>query len=31
MTKFITILITAMYTIFMGMFLIEEIFERKDR
>lgn len=31
MRKFITILIMAMYTIFMGMFLIGEIFERKDR
>jgi len=29
MTKFITILITAMYTIFMGMFLIGELIERK--
>ena len=31
MSKFITILIMGMYTIFMGIFLIGEIFERKDR
>jgi hypothetical protein len=31
MSKFINILIMVMYTIFMGMFLIGEIFERKDR
>lgn len=29
MTKFINILIMVMYTIFMGMFLIGELFERK--
>jgi hypothetical protein len=31
MSKFINILIMVMYTIFMGIFLIGEIFERKDR
>jgi hypothetical protein len=31
MSKFINILIMVMYTIFMGMFLIGEIFARKDR
>jgi hypothetical protein len=29
MSKFINILIMVMYTIFMGMFLIGELFERK--
>ena len=29
MRKFITILVMAMYTIFMGMFLIGELIERK--
>ena len=30
MSKFINILIMVMYTIFMGMFLIGELFERKN-
>lgn len=29
MRKFITILVMAMYTIFMGMFLIGELFEKE--
>jgi hypothetical protein len=29
MTKFITILITAMYTVFMGIFIIDQLIERK--
>lgn len=29
MSKLITILVMAMYTLFMGMFLIGELFERK--
>jgi len=29
MKTFITILIMGMYTVFMGMFLIGELFERK--
>ena len=31
MSKLITILIAAMYTLFMGMFLIGELFERKNK
>jgi hypothetical protein len=30
-TKLITILIAAMYTLFMGMFLVGELFERKNK
>jgi hypothetical protein len=29
MSKLITILVMAMYTLFMGMFLIGELFDRK--
>jgi len=29
MTKFITILITAMYSIFMSIFVIDQLIERK--
>ena len=29
MTKLITILITAMYTLFMGIFIIDQLIERK--
>jgi hypothetical protein len=29
MSKLITILIAAMYTLFMGMFLIGELFDKK--
>lgn len=29
MTKFITVLITAMYTVFMGIFIIDQLIERK--
>ena len=31
MSKLITILVMAMYTLFMGMFLIGELFERKNK
>jgi hypothetical protein len=31
MSKLITILIMAMYTLFMGMFLVGELFERKNK
>jgi len=29
MTKFITVLITALYTVFMGIFIIDQLIERK--
>jgi hypothetical protein len=31
MSKLITILIAAMYSLFMGMFLIGELFEKKNK
>lgn len=31
MNKLITILVMAMYTLFMGIFLIGELFEKKNK